>query len=102
MDTARPSLFARDDTFFGICQGLGEDLRVNPDLLRVALIPALFFYPVQTLAAYFGAGTIVLLSRLLFPATPRRGKTARVQETPAVIAQPALSTAEESLERLAA
>lgn len=67
----RQTLFTRDDTFLGICQGLGEDLGVSPDLFRVAMIPALFFFPVQALAAYFGAGAVVLFSRLVFPAVPR-------------------------------
>lgn len=71
METANQNLFTRDDTFLGICQGLGEDLGVNPDIFRVAMIPALFFFPVQTLLAYFGAGVLVLLSRLIFPAAPR-------------------------------
>ena len=75
METAKPNLFTRDDTFLGICQGLGEDLRVNPDLFRVAIIPALFFFPLQTLAAYFGAGVVVFLSRLIFPVRGRRAKT---------------------------
>ncbi|WP_158702992.1 PspC domain-containing protein [Allosphingosinicella vermicomposti] len=71
MNIAKQNLFTRDDTFLGICQGLGEDLGVSPDIFRVAMIPALFFFPVQTLLAYFGAGVVVLLSRLIFPATPR-------------------------------
>ncbi|HEY6916987.1 MAG TPA: PspC domain-containing protein [Allosphingosinicella sp.] len=74
--TARQNLFTRDDTFFGICQGLGEDLGVSPDLFRVAMIPALFFFPVQTLAVYFGAGAVVLSSRLAFPVLGRKAKKA--------------------------
>ena len=74
--TARQNLFTRDDTFFGICQGLGEDLGVSPDLFRVAMIPALFFFPVQTLAVYFGAGAVVLISRLVFPVRGRNAKKA--------------------------
>lgn len=74
MDTAQQNLFTRDDTFLGICQGLGEDLHINPDLFRVAMIPALFFFPLQTIAAYFGAGVLVLFSRLLFP---KHGRKAR-------------------------
>jgi len=75
MNTAHQNLFTRDDTFLGICQGLGEDLGLNPDLFRVAMIPALFFFPIHTLAAYLGAGVLVLFTRLVFPVQPR----ARVQ-----------------------
>ncbi|QPQ55756.1 PspC domain-containing protein [Allosphingosinicella flava] len=83
----RQNLFTRDDTFLGICQGLGEDLGISPDLFRVAMIPALFFFPVQTLAAYFGTGAVVLFSRLVFPAAPRvrKGTGPRVEAKPAGI-----------------
>lgn len=93
MQTAQPSLFARDDTFFGVCQAIGDDFGFNPDFLRVALPLLLFFYPVATIAGYFAAGAVVLLSRLLFP-DPR----ARAQrEDGAASAEPR----QEAVERLA-
>ena len=61
------NLFARDDTFFGICQGLGDDLGFNPNWLRVALTLFLFFNPVAAIAAYFGAGIVVAVLRFLIP-----------------------------------
>lgn len=90
MEKVQPSLFARDDTFFGVCQGLGEDLGISPDLLRLALIPLLFFYPMIAIGGYFAAGAVVLASRLLFP-RPRRAAT----EAAAAEAEPA--EAEEAL-----
>jgi phage shock protein C len=62
------NLFTRDDTFFGICEGLGEDFRFNPLWLRLALTLALFFNPVATIAGYLALGLTVLFSRLIFPA----------------------------------
>ena len=62
------NLFRRRDTFFGICEAVGQDFGFNPLWLRLAFIAPLFFFPVQTFAAYFGLGAIVLASRLLFPA----------------------------------
>ena len=67
MQNVQPSLFARDHTFFGVCEGLGEDLGFNPLYLRVALPVPLFFFPAETLAGYAAAGVVVLISRLLFP-----------------------------------
>ncbi|WP_114953336.1 PspC domain-containing protein [Sphingosinicella terrae] len=67
MQTARPSLIARDDTFFGVCQGLGEDFGFNPNLLRVALAIGTFFNPVASLAAYGICGVVVVATRLLVP-----------------------------------
>ncbi len=78
MDKADANLFTRDDTFFGICQGVGEDLGIHPDLLRLTLVVPLFFWPVATLGGYFAAGLLVLALRLLVP-NPRPAKAATVE-----------------------
>ena len=80
MDSETTNLFRRRDTFFGICEAVGQDFGFNPLYLRLAFIAPLFFFPVQTFAAYFALGLVVLASRLIFPA-----KTA---------GQPALTTIE--------
>ena len=67
MQNAQPSLFTRDDTFFGVCQGLGEDLGISPLWFRLAFPVLLFFYPVVALAAYAGAGVVVFMTRWLYP-----------------------------------
>lgn len=82
MQNDQPNLFTRDDTFFGVCQGLGEDLAFNPNYLRLALPVLLFFYPAAALGGYAAAGAIVLLSRLLFPAP--RIEAAAIGASPAM------------------
>ncbi len=67
-DTSTTNLFQRRDTMFGICEAVGQDFGFNPTWLRLAFIAPLFFFPVQTFAAYFGLGAVVLASRLIFPA----------------------------------
>lgn len=67
MQSARPNLFTRDDTMFGVCQGLGEDLGFNPNYLRMALPLPLFLYPVATIAAYVVLGVIVFAVRWFMP-----------------------------------
>ena len=67
MQNVQPSLFNRDDTFFGVCQGLGEDLGISPTWLRLAFPALLFFYPVAALATYAAAGVVVFLTRWFFP-----------------------------------
>jgi phage shock protein C len=64
---AQPSLFARDDTFFGVCAGLGEDFGFNPIYLRVAFAAALFFNPPAALGAYAITGMTVMVSRWIAP-----------------------------------
>lgn len=80
---ATPNLFTRDDTFLGVCQGLGEDLGFPPDLLRVALAVALFWNPLAVVAIYLGLGVVVAGSRLAFPA--RATKVEVATEAPAMI-----------------
>ena len=65
--TDRPSLLTSDDTFFGVCQALGDDLGFSPDILRVALALGLFWNPWAVAAAYACMAVLVLLSRLAFP-----------------------------------
>lgn len=88
MDNETTNLFRRRDTFFGICEAVGEDFGFNPLWLRLAFIAPLFFFPVQTFAAYFALGFIVLASRLLFPSKPS-----------VAIEQPALVSAEPAAEK---
>ena len=80
MENETTNLFRRRDTFFGICEAVGQDFGFNPLWLRLAFIAPLFFFPAQTFMAYFALGLVVLASRLIFPA-----KTAAP-------AQPALNT----------
>ncbi len=66
--TRSKSLFARHDTFFGVCEAIGQDFRFNPNWLRLAVAAALLAAPVATLVTYFSVGLVVLASRLIFPA----------------------------------
>lgn len=67
MTNPQPSLFARPDTFFGVCQGMGEDLGIHPNLFRVTFGMAFFFAPLATLATYFLLGLVVAATRFAFP-----------------------------------
>lgn len=72
MSDKRPNLFTRDDTFFGVCQGIGEDLRIPPDVIRLSFVPVLFLAPPVAIAAYFVLGFGVLVTHWLIrePAAP--------------------------------
>src|SRR3546814_7264821 len=67
MEQETTNLFRRKDTFFGICEAVGRDFGFNPLWLRLAFIPPLFVFPMETIAAYLGLGVVVLTSRLPFP-----------------------------------
>jgi phage shock protein C len=78
--TDRPqNLFTRDDTFFGVCEALGEDLHIPPNLLRIAMAPLLIWNPVATFIGYLAVGCVIALIRLVFP---NRRKVAAAAATP--------------------
>src|SRR3546814_2368158 len=81
MPTSHPSLIARDDTFFGVCQAIGDDFGFNPIWLRLALPLLLFFNPVVTLAGYAAAGAVVFVSRWVYP-EPRQAADVEAHAEP--------------------
>ena len=79
MQNAKPSLFARDDTFFGICEGLAEDLGFNALWLRLAFTFALFFNPVAAVSVYLALGVVVFAVRWFVPSA-HTGTTLRTTD----------------------
>ena len=67
MTTSKGNIFTRDDTFFGICEAIGEDFGFNANWLRVALAGSLYFFPLGVISFYLGLGVLVLASRLIAP-----------------------------------
>ena len=89
MQNDTTATFWRHDTFFGICEAIGQDFGFNPNWLRIAFATALLFSPKIVLALYFGLGVAVLASRLLFPAR-RRTEAAAAPAAPRADNDPAL------------
>lgn len=75
------NLFLRNDTIFGICEGIGQDFGFNANYLRVALCSLLYFNPVAVIGGYFALGAAVALSRWLYPVP-------RIARSPQLAAQP--------------
>ncbi len=94
MTATQPNPLTRADTFFGVCQALGDDLGFNPIFLRVALAGMLFWNPWVAIASYAAGGVIVLASRLLAP-EPRAKRTAApaaASPEPALVAEATATT----------
>jgi len=70
------NLFNRDDTFFGVCQGLGEDLGISGNWFRLGFALTLFVSPLGALAAYALAGVFVFAVRWFVPAPQAATKAA--------------------------
>lgn len=102
MPASRQNMFTRDDTFFGVCEALGEDFRIPSNLLRLVFALAFFWNPVAVTGIYFAIGALVLLTRLIAPG-PRPAETA---PPPAAAQQaeaaPARRAEQEPVEQLAA
>jgi phage shock protein PspC (stress-responsive transcriptional regulator) len=84
MQTGKGNLFMRDDTFLGVCEGLGEDLRIPSNFFRLAFAFGFFFSMQGALITYAALGLLVLVSRLLF----RAPRTATHSQAEAVEAAP--------------
>lgn len=93
MTTTTGNLFTRDDTMFGVCEALGEDLGFHPNFLRVTLAVLLLWNPAMVIAAYAGAALVVLATRLIWP--NRRQRKAAGAEAPPVPQSSAAATAAE-------
>ena len=89
MPTTKASLFARGDTFFGVCEGLGEDLRIHPNIFRLAFAGLLFWNPVAAIAGYFAVGLVVALTRWLYPSYSAGSEPVPAAVTTASQSQPA-------------
>jgi phage shock protein PspC (stress-responsive transcriptional regulator) len=81
MKTYQPYVLNRPDTFFGVCEALGEDFRFNANILRVALAVPLIWYPTIVLSVYGALALLVVISRLLFP-NPRPAAAAASEPAP--------------------
>lgn len=88
MSGYKGNLFARDDTFFGVCEGLGEDLHIPANLLRVGFAVLLLASFWLAIKIYLGLGLLVLVTRIAFPAAPWRRGPQALPKQPAA-AQPA-------------
>ena len=94
-EAPKGNLFLRNDTIFGVCEAIGQDLGFHPNWLRVTLALLLFWNAAYVIAGYLAAGVLVAVLRFIFPDRP-----AAAAAEPFEAATPANSD-EESL-RLAA
>lgn len=80
MTRSKPSVFARHDTFFGVCEALGQDFGFNANWLRLAVAVGLLVVPMITVGTYLGLGVVILASRLIFPSREPTAEAAPVIE----------------------
>lgn len=84
MQSNQTAVFWRHDTFFGVCEAIGQDFGFNPNWLRVVFALGLLPSPAITLAVYFSLGLLVAVSRFAFPAHRKAAAEAAVSAaTPA-------------------
>ncbi len=67
MPVSAPVFFNRPDTFFGVCEAIGQDFGFHPNILRIAFALMVLASPVAVMAAYVALGIAVMVSRLLVP-----------------------------------
>jgi phage shock protein PspC (stress-responsive transcriptional regulator) len=57
----------RHDTLFGVCEGLGRTLGINPNILRIAFGILLLWNPGVIACAYVGLGVVLAVVHWLVP-----------------------------------
>lgn len=67
MEQKKPNLVMRNDTLLGVCEAIGEDFRIHPNILRIGFGLLLFVSAAGTVALYLILGAGVALSRWLYP-----------------------------------
>jgi phage shock protein PspC (stress-responsive transcriptional regulator) len=76
MSDAYTPIYARSDTMLGVCHGLGEEIGIHANWLRVALGLGLFWNPIAVVAAYVTMGVLLALFRWAFPFRRRAASVA--------------------------
>ena len=79
--------FNRDDTFFGVCEAIGQDFGFTPLWLRLALAVPMAVYPLVWLGIYAVLGTAVLASRMIAPETQRTEPLKATEPQPVSVLQ---------------
>ena len=74
----------RGDTFLGVCEAIGQDFGFNPNWLRVAFAPVIMVSPATAICAYLAIGSVVAVTRLLFPAQKRIPAQAAISQAAAL------------------
>jgi phage shock protein PspC (stress-responsive transcriptional regulator) len=70
---ANTPLFNRPDTLLGVCEGIGREFGIHPNILRIGLAVPMIWNPVAVIGTYFGLGAALWLSHKIAP--NRRGTT---------------------------
>ena len=58
---------ARNDTMLGVCQSLGEDFGIHPNILRMAFGVGLIVVPVAVIVAYVAMAAVVAITHWICP-----------------------------------
>lgn len=91
MKTYQPA--ARNDTMLGVCQSLGEDFGIHPNILRVAFGVGLIVVPMAVVSAYLVLAVVVALNHWLFPKPWPASAEAQAEPAEIAPAQPAAAFA---------
>ena len=65
--SANQALFNRPDTLLGVCEGVGREFGIHPNILRIAFAVPMIWNPVAVISTYFGLGAALWLSHKIAP-----------------------------------
>lgn len=65
--SAPTKLFDRPDTMFGVCEGIGREFGIHPNILRIAFAVPMIWNPVAVIGTYVGLGAALWVSHKIAP-----------------------------------
>lgn len=83
--TTKPNLFFRQDTLFGACQGLADDLGINALWLRVPLAASILYDPKIAVGIYAVLCVVVFATRMIWPTKSATVAVAQAEVAPAPV-----------------
>lgn len=83
----RDQPFMRDDTFLGVCQTLGDGLRIPSNLVRIAIAPLLVWNPMLTLSVYVVVGIVIAVAHAVIPSAAKPATAAPVSVAEPVVVE---------------
>jgi len=98
--TSQANLFFRQDTLFGACQGLADDLGINALWLRVPLAASILYDPAVAAGIYAVLCVVVFATRMIWPVKAAKIATAAAVPAAAEVeAAPAAAVAADNEQR---
>jgi phage shock protein C len=85
MAASGPVFYNRPDTFFGVCEAIGQDFGINANVIRVAFGACVLINPIAVVCVYALLAAAVAISRIAVPAVAKRPVSSGSAQAPEAV-----------------